>query len=259
MGGLTVAQAVNEELPDLNCHYLFDNKAFPYGNKEEEFLISRVGELLEQAVNKLNVKLIVVACNTVSTIALPHLRAVLKVPIVGVVPAIKPAASLTQKGIIGLLATPGTVHRQYTLDLIEKYAAGVKVLQIGTSRLVEIAENYLITGTLNEKEAALTVAPWASLPAKERPDVVVLGCTHFPLVKEYLAKALPDALLLDSGMAIARRVRSLIEKYDLKDRLCTKNHKPLAFYTGFMTGSEVKVREEAFRHYHFSALQPFLH
>ncbi len=211
MGGLSVMAETKKLNPSLECCYLFDNACFPYGNKSESFLISRVSVLLAAACTSLQPDLIVIACNTASTVALPTVRHQIPLPVVGVVPAIKPAAALSKRRIIGLLATPGTVRRAYTDDLIAAYASDLKVLRLGTVGLVELAEKKLQGLELRQQEVEAELQPWLSLPAAERPDVVVLGCTHFPLIKAQLAKAFgPGVRLIDSGAAVARRVQSLL-------------------------------------------------
>ncbi len=212
MGGLTVLTATRKLCPELELAYLFDNACFPYGDKSEDFLIRRVGKLLTLAYAALRPDLIVIACNTASTVALPTVRQQLNLPIVGVVPAIKPAAALSKRKIIGLLATPGTVKRQYTEELIENFAGDEKVLRIGTTKLVEIAEDKLQGKAPQLNEIALVLKPWLNLPPVERPDVVVLGCTHYPWLREEIATVLgPEVTLIDSGAAVARRVQSLLQ------------------------------------------------
>lgn len=231
LGGLSVYDAVRRKLPHSHAHYFFDHAAFPYGDKSEAFLIKRVTKLLSSVTGALNVRLVVVACNTASTIVLPALRACLSVPVVGTVPAIKPAALLSQRKVVGLLATPGTIHRHYTDELIGSFASDCKVLRIGSTSLVRLAEKHMAGGAVTLEEVASEVAVWQKLPEEQRPDVVVLGCTHFPLLKDLLQQALPGTLLLDSGEAIARRVESLIGLYHLEEVL-TGESKGLALHTG---------------------------
>ena len=140
LGGFCICQAVKKINPDVEPVYLFDNEAFPYGEKSENYLISRVSAILDTAVKKWVFFGIIVACNTASTVALPSLRALINIPIIGVVPAIKPAALKSKKKIIALLATPGTIHREYTENLIKKYANDCEVLKIGSAKLASIAE-----------------------------------------------------------------------------------------------------------------------
>ncbi len=217
VGGLSVFAEVKKSCPELSYDYLFDNACFPYGDKSEAFVISRVEQLLKAAADRFCPHLIVVACNTASTVALPCLRERISVPVVGVVPAIKPAARLSRRGIIGLLATPGTVKRQYTANLIHDFADGVRVLCIGSADLARIAEDKLAGIKPRLSEIQKILQPWLDLPPQERPDTVVLGCTHYPLLKAELSAVLgPEITLVDSGMAIARRVISLLGEENIR-------------------------------------------
>ena len=231
LGGTSVFSAVKELNPNCSYYYLFDNECFPYGNKDEDFIIKRTDEILEESVKRFSVSLIVVACNTASTIALPKLRDRIKIPIVGVVPAIKPAAVKSKSKIIGLVATPGTIRRAYTNDLIEKFAKDCKVLKIGTTDLVRLCERKMAGKAVTLTEVADVFGPWLMLKPDERPDSIVLGCTHFPLVKDEIGSLFPKAVLVDSGEAIGRRVRSLISLNQALsyEEINDGNH---AFFTG---------------------------
>src|SRR5882724_5183560 len=140
MGGLTVARAVRTQLPEAHLVYAADNAGFPYGAWKEEALVARIVEVVGRLIERADPHIVVIACNTASTIALAQLRERYKVPFVGTVPAIKPAAAHTKSGIIGVLATPGTVTREYTHSLIHTYAYHCKVFLHGATRLAEIAE-----------------------------------------------------------------------------------------------------------------------
>lgn len=210
VGGLSVYRDVIAEYKDIEPCFLFDNAYFPYGDKASDFIRNRVTALISRITEIYHFDMVVIACNTASTIALQSVRSVVNIPVVGVVPAIKPAARLTKRKIIGLLATPGTVARSYTHDLIRSFAGGVQVLSIGTTELVRIAEDMLAGLSCNIEEIAEVLMPWTSLPANSQPDVIVLGCTHFPHIKNEIHCIMPEALLVDSGRAIGRRVRSLL-------------------------------------------------
>lgn len=210
VGGLSVYCDVMAEYPEIEPCFLFDNAFFPYGDKPSEFIRDRVTSLICRMTELYHFDMTVVACNTASTIALDALRSKISIPVVGVVPAIKPAARLTKKKIIGLLATPGTVARSYTHDLIRDFALGTQVISIGTTDLVRIAEDKLAGLKVSIDEIAAVLAPWTALPEKERPDVIVLGCTHFPHLKNEIHEVMPEAMLIDSGRAIGRRVKSLL-------------------------------------------------
>lgn len=209
MGGLSVYQEVRKLLPDLHYIYAFDNEAFPYGEKTEAFIVERVTKIVRQIALQHPLAVIVIACNTASTITLPALRAMSDIPVVGVVPAIKPAAKLTRNGLVGLLATRATVKRAYTRELIDRFASECQVSLLGSAELVELAERKLYGEAIPAGALETILAPWRNM--KEPPDTVVLGCTHFPLIAEELKSALPDGTrLVDSGAAIARRVQWLI-------------------------------------------------
>ncbi|WP_193016597.1 glutamate racemase [Proteus sp. FME41] len=210
VGGLSVYREIREKLPDAHYIYVFDNEAFPYGEKSQEFIIDRVVRIVSAVAEKHELAAIVIACNTASTVSLPALRTQFAdIPIVGVVPAIKPAAKLTCNGVVGLLATRATVKRPYTHELIERFATDCKVHSLGSAELVELAEKKLHGETVSLDALRKILAPW--LKMKEPPDTVVLGCTHFPLLADELLSVLPDGTrIIDSGAAIARRTAWLV-------------------------------------------------
>lgn len=209
VGGLSVYREVKKLIPNAHYIYAFDNEAFPYGEKSEEFIIDRVYQIVNAIAKKHPLTIAVIACNTASTVSLPNLRTNFTFPIVGVVPAIKPATKLTRNGVVGLLATRGTVNREYTKELIERFATDCKVISLGSAELVQLAERKLHGEILPLDEVAQAVKPWIKM--KEAPDTVILGCTHFPLIVEELEKVLPSGTrFIDSGAAIARRTVWLI-------------------------------------------------
>ncbi|MEI7246917.1 glutamate racemase [Pectobacterium carotovorum] len=213
VGGLSVYDEIRQLLPDLHYIYAFDNEAFPYGEKSQQFIIERVVEIVSAVQQRHQLALVVIACNTASTISLPALRERFTFPVVGVVPAVKPAAKLTRNGVVGLLATRATVQRPYTHELIARFATDCQILSLGSSELVELAEAKLQGEAISISELQKILRPWLRLP--EPPDTVVLGCTHFPLLAEELKMALPDGTrLVDSGAAIAKRTAWLIANLD---------------------------------------------
>ncbi|TDX10938.1 glutamate racemase [Buttiauxella sp. BIGb0552] len=210
VGGLSVYDEVRQLLPDLHYIYAFDNVAFPYGEKSEEFIVERVVEIVTAVQERYPLALAIIACNTASTVSLPALREKFAFPVVGVVPAIKPAARLTTNGVVGLLATRGTVRRPYTHELVARFASECKIEMLGSAELVELAEAKLHGYAVDLEELRKILRPW--LRMKEPPDTVVLGCTHFPLLEEELLQVLPEGTrLIDSGAAIARRTVWLLE------------------------------------------------
>jgi glutamate racemase len=217
MGGLTVARAVARQMPEAHLIYSADNAGFPYGAWKEKPLVVRIRRVIGTLIDRAKPDVVVIACNTASTIAIADLRASFAEPFVGTVPAIKPAAAQTKSGIIGVLATPGTVNREYTHSLIHTYAYHCKVFLHGAPRLAEIAEQKLRGHPVNMAELADEVAPVFRKRDGGRTDVVVLGCTHYPLLTEEISKVAPwDVTYIDPSPAIARRVADVAEETVLK-------------------------------------------
>ena len=216
IGGLSVLSEVRKQLPQHDYCYLFDNARLPYGNLSEQELITGCVALITQHAKRLKASIVVVACNTASTLVLPQLRQQLTIPVVGVVPAIKPAAMLSTKKHIGLLATPGTVRRDYTQTLIQQFAGDCKVELFGTSDLVLLAEQHVAQQQIDLHQLHEILEPIKA----SQIDVLVLGCTHFPMIatqiSDYLGKGVA---LLDSGEAVANRVRFLLSKEHTGNKL----------------------------------------
>lgn len=212
VGGLSVYQEVRRLLPGARYVYASDNEAFPYGIKPEEMVVSRVDDVLQRLMQRFAPDVMVIACNTASTVALPRIRGRIAVPVVGVVPAVKPAAQISRSGVIGLLATPATIERAYTQNLIDEFARGCTVVRVGSSELVDMAEDKL-RGTAPDTERIRTIiAPLFKGEDGNKVDTVVLGCTHFPLLRTELASTAPRNIAwIDSGPAIAKRVRFLLK------------------------------------------------
>ena len=206
VGGLSVYQEIYAQLPNIQYVYAFDDAAFPYGELPEEVLIERTLHIVSILVARHDIDLVVIACNTASTVVLPSLRSQLVIPVVGVVPAIKPAAMISKKKAVGLLATPATVKRDYTNNLIAQFASDCEVHRIGSTRLVEMAEEKLRGKAVSVAELADILRPW-----QDKVDSIVLGCTHFPLIKDEIAEAFGAPVhIIDSGLAIANRVKALL-------------------------------------------------
>ncbi len=212
VGGLSVLSEIARALPAARLVYAMDDAGFPYGTKTERELLARLPDLLDGLVAHADPDIAVIACNTASTVALPALRTRLRVPVVGTVPAIKPAAEASRSRVIGLLGTPGTVRRDYTQGLIDAFAADCTVLRHGSAALVALAEAKLRGATVNAASVAAAVAGLFTQPGSDEIDVVVLACTHFPLLgPELAAAAAPSIRWIDSGPAIARRAAALLQ------------------------------------------------
>ncbi|GAA3900896.1 glutamate racemase [Halomonas cibimaris] len=214
VGGLSVAAALRRHYPDAALCYACDNAWLPYGLRPDAALVQRIVAVCTAAVGVCRPAVLVVACNTASTLALAALRAALDIPVVGTVPAIKPAAAVSRTRHLGLLATSATVRRPYTRRLIERFAADCKVSCIAADALVTEAENWLAGGEPDAARLDAALTPlWQAAGAQATPeplDTVVLGCTHFPLLTPRLAALAPAPLAwVDSGDAVARRVGQL--------------------------------------------------
>lgn len=214
VGGLSIVQEIQRLSPERSVLYLADNAAFPYGDKSESWLVERVVALALALVHRYPIQLMVLGCNTASTVVLPALRAALNIPVVGVVPAIKPAAYLSKTKHIGLLATPGTVTRSYTDQLITNHAEHCQVSRLGTTEVVKLAEDKLAGRAVDLDRLLQAVQPLFQVPSI---DTIVLGCTHFPLLKAELEQISPRPITwVDSGSAIARRVEELLSSATLQ-------------------------------------------
>lgn len=229
VGGLSVLQAMQQhpELQQTNHQWIFcsDNAFFPYGTRSETLLVARVLELLDVLERNYQPDLIVLACNTASTVALAQARAKFSTPIVGVVPAIKPAARISNSKVIGLLATPATIQRPYTQQLIDQFASDCQIVRVGSSALVKMAEQYLRNTPVNHPELYQILSPLREAIRQQHLDTVVLACTHFPLLLDALMEQLPEVThWIDSGEAIARRVSAVLQ--ELQEQTGSSNASP---------------------------------
>ena len=220
VGGLSVLDAIVDAGLAVDLDYAADNAWLPYGSKPDAALVQRVPALIAALVREWTPDAVVIACNTASTIALAAVRDAVSIPVVGVVPPIKPAAAATKTGVIGLLATPATVARPYVDDLIAKFAADKTVVRFGSTALVGAAERALAGAPVDKSALAEAIAGLFEAPHGDRIDVVALACTHFPLLAAELAAAAPRAVTwLDSGAAIAARLKTVADLGEGQARL----------------------------------------
>lgn len=211
VGGLSVLDAIVAAGVPVRLDFIADQAWLPYGDKPADALSARVAALLQAGAAAFQSDLAVIACNTASTIALDRARASLKIPVVGVVPPIKPAAAASRSGVIGLLATPATAARAYTLDLIARYASDRTVIRVGSTGLVAAAEARLAGREVPQAPIRHAIDALFNAPHGEQLDAVALSCTHFPLLIDLLAAAAPREIAwIESGPAIARRVADLL-------------------------------------------------
>ena len=213
LGGLTVFREVKAARPDAHFAYVADDAAFPYGDMPEEALITRILHVIGKAIADHKPDLVVVACNTASTLALKELRSRYKVPFVGTVPAIKPACAQSKSKRVAVLGTQATVNREYTKALIREFAAGCDVVLDGSPRLASYAEAELAGTPVGDKEIAAELAACFVDADGKRTDTIVLACTHYPLLLErFKANAPWPVDWIDPAPAIARRVADLLHE-----------------------------------------------
>ncbi len=210
VGGLSVLAHIRKTIPEASVVYCADNDGFPYGIKTESWLADRVPKIIERLVLHYDPSAVVIPCNTASTIALKAVREVVALPVVGTVPAIKPAAEQTKTGVIAVLGTLATVRQKYVDDLINQFASHCTVLRHGSAELVELAERKLRADVAPIDEYVAALAGLLRQPNANKIDTIVLACTHFPLIEAELAAAISRPInWVDSGAGIARRTQHI--------------------------------------------------
>lgn len=211
VGGLSVAREIMKALPGVGIDYLGDSAVFPYGELDPDVLVRRVVGLMDVVLPELDPAALVVACNTASTLVLPPLRARFALPVVGTVPAVKPAAERSLSRLVSVLATPGTVKRDYTYDLIAKYGGDCAFTLVGSHKLAALAERAMAGGEVSDGAIFAEIEPcFVKAEDGRRTDSIVLACTHYPLLLERLRALAPWPVeWIDPAPAIARRVRTV--------------------------------------------------
>lgn len=209
IGGLSVLRAVKAALPNAPIVFAADYAGLPYGSKTEAEISARVPALLGRLVERYRPRLVTIACNTACTIALTHVRAALDVPVVGTVPAIKPAAEASKTGVIGLLGTAATVRQGYVDRLHADHAAHMTLLRHAAPELVAAAEAKMRGEAVDPSVYIRAMGGLTEQEGGDRLDVTVLGCTHFPLVEDELRAVAPHMQFVDGAAGIARRISHL--------------------------------------------------
>ncbi len=219
VGGLTVLREARVLMPDRRFIYIADDAAFPYGNWEEPALNAHLLALFGQLLERYQPAISVIACNTASTLVIDALREAFPDHLfVGTVPAIKPAAERTRSGLVSVLATPGTVKRQYTRDLIGRWAQKCHVRLVGSTALAGLAEIYMRDGFVDEEAVRAEIAPCFIEQDGRFTDIVVLACTHYPFLVNRMRKTAPWPVdWIDPAEAIARRAQSLLGDGQLRE------------------------------------------
>ena len=227
LGGLSVWEEVNKLLPHESTIYLADSRNAPYGVRSKEEIVELSLKNTEKLID-FDCKLIVVACNTATTSAIEVLRDRFDIPFVGIEPAIKSAAFLSQSRRVGVLATKGTLVSDLFLKTKDAYAKNIQTITQEGTGLVELIEH----GKLNDKQTKDLIEHYVQPMIEEGIDYLVLGCTHYPFLKPYLKNILPSAVeVLDSGEAIAKRVHQLLNLSEILTSLSDKKKSSHKFYT----------------------------
>jgi len=208
LGGLSVLRELVRLLPGTDLAYIADSAHVPYGTKAPAFIRDRSLTIARFLLDTLRVRGIVVACNTATTHAVATLReAFPSIPIVGMEPALKPAAAATRSGVVGVLATPATLDGERFVELAQRYTDGIELLTQPSPGLVECVEAGAVDGPETRRLLRLYTAPMLARGA----DTIVLGCTHYPFLREALQQVVgPDVALIDTGAAVARQTVRLL-------------------------------------------------
>jgi glutamate racemase len=211
IGGLSVVTEIRRELPDAEIVYVADDAGFPYGDWEDAALTDRVVGLVAALIAEHRPDAVVIACNTASTLVLPSLRARFDLPIVGTVPAIKPAAEKTRSGVVAVLGTYGTIRRDYTRALIDQFAKDCHVRLVGSGNLAPLAERVMRGDPVEDEAILAEIAPAFVEIDGRRTDMIVLACTHYPFLLSQFERLAPwPVTWIDPAPAIARRVGAVI-------------------------------------------------
>ncbi len=222
VGGLTITQALIKKLPYESIIYIADSKNCPYGEKSKEEIYKLTKKMIDFLIEK-KIKLLIIACNTITVTSIDKLRKDYpSVPIVGIVPVIKTAVEKTKNGRIGIFSTVATAKSRYQKDLIQKFGKDCQVLNIGSSKLVPLIENL-------DFEAVNDVLQTELEPFKKaKIDILALGCSHFPLIRDQIKKLLPGVLILDSSGAVSRQVRRVLKNNKMLSKSTNSDYN---FYT----------------------------
>lgn len=213
VGGLSVLREVRARLPEESLLYVADSGHVPYGEKSPEFIRSRSQKIAEFLLGQ-GAKALVLACNTATAAAVADLRERYPaLPIVGMEPAVKPAAAATRSGVVGVLATTGTLKSAKFAALLDRFACDVRVITQPCPGLVEQIE----VGELNTPRTRGLLQGWVEPLLAEGCDTLILGCTHYPFIEPLLRSLVPASVsLVDTGAAVARRLQVLLEQHDLR-------------------------------------------
>ncbi len=238
VGGISVLKHIHALLPHENLLYVADSKYAPYGNKTAEEITARCMILADFLMSQ-NVKALVVACNTATAAAIDAMRETFDLPIIGMEPAVKPAAAATKNGVIGVLATVGTLKSAQFAALLESYGRNVKVVTQGCVGLVECVER----GELDAPATKVLIQQYTAPLLAEGADTIVLGCTHYPFVKHVIQEVVGDKItLIDTGAAVAKQLKNKLEEKGLLSS--SKEKAEVHFWTNSEAENAEQVTEK---------------
>ena len=236
LGGLTVFREIAKLVPVADHFYAADDAGFPYGDWAADDLVWRVVAVMRRLIAEFDPQVVCIACNTASTLVLPHLRAAFPdLPFVGTVPAIKPAAGRSRSQMISVLATPGTVMRDYTRDLVQAFAAHCRVELVGSKNLARIAEDFMHGRPVSDEAIAAEIARCFVQDGERRTDEIVLACTHYPLLTAHFERLAPWPVeWIDPAPAIARRVEFVLREkaFEHTDERASDPQSTIVFTSG---------------------------
>ena len=236
LGGLTVFREIAKLVPVADHFYAADDAGFPYGDWAADDLVWRVVAVMRRLIADFDPQVVCIACNTASTLVLPHLRAAFPdLPFVGTVPAIKPAAGRSRSQMISVLATPGTVMRDYTRDLVQAFAAHCRVELVGSKNLARIAEDFMHGRPVSDEAIAAEIARCFVQDGARRTDEIVLACTHYPLLTAHFERLAPWPVeWIDPAPAIARRVEFVLREkaFEHTDERASDPQSTIVFTSG---------------------------
>ena len=226
LGGLSILRHLTNDLPCEGFVYFADSIFCPYGKRNFHEIRGRAFLIVEYLLNIYNVKLVVVACNTLTAAAIDELRAKYSIPFVGMEPAIKPAALNTKTGVIGVLATEGTFNGKLFKQTQEKYASDIKVIVQAGNGLVELIEKGITDGYDIERLLNKYLKPMKNSGV----DLLALGCTHYPFLLETINKMYPDFKIIDPAPAISKHTATVLNKHGMKNLMGTCKNPTVAHH-----------------------------
>jgi len=220
VGGLSILKNIKKILPNIHYIYMLDNESFPYGNKTEFFIIQRSIKIIHTIKKIYPINIVVIACNTISTVALSILREKFDIPIFGIFPHIKAAEKITKNKIIGLIATKATINSSYTQKIIYEYSCSNTIKIIGTNKLAVIAEKKIRGVAVSQKKLKNIFRPWINLPTC--PDTIILGCTHFSLLEKEIKNILyktRSVYFIDSIKKVIFQIKSCLKTSNVNQKI----------------------------------------